>query len=187
MSAAATNSMRSRRRASSIRCCSRRRPAGMSAPRHCDLQGRSRADALGRRSAGQSRRGAGGDRARPSAAGADYVLTPEMTNIMEVKRERLFAAIADEEHDPTLAASARGRAHAWHLAPYRLAGRQGFARQGGQPLVPDRPRRRRRRALRQDPHVRRRSRRSAKATANRATTGRASSPSSPTCRGAGSA
>jgi deaminated glutathione amidase len=37
-------------------------------------------------------------------AGAAYVLTPEMTNIMEVKRERLMAAIADEEHDPTLAA-----------------------------------------------------------------------------------
>jgi predicted amidohydrolase len=37
-------------------------------------------------------------------AGADYVLTPEMTNIMEIKREKLFAAIADEEHDPTLAA-----------------------------------------------------------------------------------
>jgi len=37
-------------------------------------------------------------------SGADYVLTPEMTNIMEVKRERLFATIADEERDPTLAA-----------------------------------------------------------------------------------
>jgi deaminated glutathione amidase len=37
-------------------------------------------------------------------AGADYVLTPEMTNIMEVKRERLFATIVDEETDPTLAA-----------------------------------------------------------------------------------
>jgi deaminated glutathione amidase len=37
-------------------------------------------------------------------AGADYVLTPEMTNIMEIKREKLFAAIADEEYDPTLAA-----------------------------------------------------------------------------------
>ncbi len=36
--------------------------------------------------------------------GADYVLTPEMTNIMEVKHERLFATIVDEEHDPTLAA-----------------------------------------------------------------------------------
>jgi predicted amidohydrolase len=37
-------------------------------------------------------------------AGADYVLTPEMTNILEVKRERLFAAIAPEEKDVTLAA-----------------------------------------------------------------------------------
>jgi predicted amidohydrolase len=37
------------------------------------------------------------------AAGADYVLTPEMTNIMEVKRDRLFANIADEDADPTLA------------------------------------------------------------------------------------
>jgi predicted amidohydrolase len=37
------------------------------------------------------------------SAGADYVQTPEMTNIMEVKRERLFAAIADEEHDASLA------------------------------------------------------------------------------------
>jgi predicted amidohydrolase len=37
-------------------------------------------------------------------SGAAYVLTPEMTNIMEVKRERLFASIADEELDPTLAA-----------------------------------------------------------------------------------
>jgi len=37
-------------------------------------------------------------------AGAAYVLTPEMTNIMEVKRDRLFAALAEEERDPTLAA-----------------------------------------------------------------------------------
>ena len=37
-------------------------------------------------------------------AGADYVLTPEVTNIMESNRERLFAAIADEEPDPVLAA-----------------------------------------------------------------------------------
>jgi deaminated glutathione amidase len=32
------------------------------------------------------------------------VLTPEMTNIIESKRERLMAAIVDEENDPTLAA-----------------------------------------------------------------------------------
>src|SRR5262249_11272962 len=38
------------------------------------------------------------------AAGADYVQTPEMTNIMEVRREALFAALAPEESDPSLAA-----------------------------------------------------------------------------------
>jgi predicted amidohydrolase len=38
------------------------------------------------------------------AAGADYVQTPEMTNIMEVKRAEMFAAIGPEESDPTLAA-----------------------------------------------------------------------------------
>jgi predicted amidohydrolase len=36
-------------------------------------------------------------------AGADYVLTPEMTNILARKRDQLFATIVDEEHDPTLA------------------------------------------------------------------------------------
>jgi deaminated glutathione amidase len=36
-------------------------------------------------------------------AGADYVLTPEMTNIMETKRDRLFANILPDESDPTLA------------------------------------------------------------------------------------
>lgn len=32
-------------------------------------------------------------------AGADYVLTPEMTNILELSREKLFAAIVPEEKD----------------------------------------------------------------------------------------
>ena len=36
--------------------------------------------------------------------GADYVLTPEMTNIMELGREKLFAALVDEESDTSLAA-----------------------------------------------------------------------------------
>jgi predicted amidohydrolase len=36
-------------------------------------------------------------------AGADYVQTPEMTNILALKREDLFANIVAEEHDPTLA------------------------------------------------------------------------------------
>jgi predicted amidohydrolase len=38
------------------------------------------------------------------AAGAGYVQTPEMTNIMEVRREALFGAIMSEEEDPSLAA-----------------------------------------------------------------------------------
>ncbi len=38
------------------------------------------------------------------AAGADYVQTPEMTNIMEVRRESLFAALVPEEADASLAA-----------------------------------------------------------------------------------
>jgi len=42
--------------------------------------------------------------AQAKGAGADYVLTPEMTNIIESKRERLMAAIVDEDSDPTLAA-----------------------------------------------------------------------------------
>ncbi|MGH6725831.1 MAG: carbon-nitrogen hydrolase family protein [Pseudolabrys sp.] len=37
------------------------------------------------------------------SAGADYVLTPEMTNIMEAKRDRLFATIVEEEADTSLA------------------------------------------------------------------------------------
>jgi predicted amidohydrolase len=44
--------------------------------------------------------------------GADYVQTPEMTNIMELKHERLMAAIVPEESDVSLATFreiARGR------------------------------------------------------------------------------
>jgi predicted amidohydrolase len=38
-----------------------------------------------------------------SQGGADYVQTPEMTNILELKRENLFAAIVPEEEDAGLA------------------------------------------------------------------------------------
>ena len=56
------------------------------------------------------------------AAGADYVLTPEMTNIMELKRERLFAAIVEEEADKSLAAfRERARKLAIHLHVGSLA------------------------------------------------------------------
>ena len=42
--------------------------------------------------------------AEAKAAGADYVQTPEITNIMEAKRDRLFEVIREEEDDPSLAA-----------------------------------------------------------------------------------
>src|SRR5260370_20328823 len=38
------------------------------------------------------------------AGGADYVQTPEMTNILEAKRDALMAAIVPEHEDPSLAA-----------------------------------------------------------------------------------
>ena len=56
------------------------------------------------------------------AGGADYVQTPEMTNIMEIRRERLFAAIVPEETDPSLAAFRElARKHAIHLHVGSLA------------------------------------------------------------------
>ncbi|HJY19429.1 MAG TPA: carbon-nitrogen hydrolase family protein, partial [Xanthobacteraceae bacterium] len=36
--------------------------------------------------------------------GVDYVQTPEMTNILALKRDQLFAKIVEEDRDPTLAA-----------------------------------------------------------------------------------
>jgi predicted amidohydrolase len=38
------------------------------------------------------------------AAGADYIQTPEMTNLMEQNSKALFSIVVDEEHDPSLAA-----------------------------------------------------------------------------------
>jgi predicted amidohydrolase len=52
-------------------------------------------------------------------AGADYVQTPEMTNIMDGQRERFFATIQDGIPRP--------RAQAPHLRSCRLAGDQGGA------------------------------------------------------------
>src|SRR5207237_2114442 len=37
------------------------------------------------------------------AAGADYVQTPEMTNIMDIRRERMLASVVPEENDASLA------------------------------------------------------------------------------------
>ena len=121
------------------------------------------------------------------AAGADYVQTPEMTNIMEVKRERLFASDRGGRSRHLARDLPRAGAQARHLSPCRLAGDQGLARQGRQPLVPDRPEGRDRRALRQDPHVRRRSRRRRELSrVAQLPAGRACG-AVPICRGAGSA
>ena len=58
------------------------------------------------------------------SAGADYVQTPEMTNIMEVNREKLFAAIVDEENDTSLATFRELARELGDLSPHRLAGDQ---------------------------------------------------------------
>ena len=55
-------------------------------------------------------------------AGADYVLTPEMTNIMENNRQRLFAAIMEEENDQSLVVFRElARTHAIHVHVGSLA------------------------------------------------------------------
>jgi predicted amidohydrolase len=54
--------------------------------------------------------------------GAGYVQTPEMTNVMELSRETLFAAITEEERDPSLAALRElARQHAIYLHVGSLA------------------------------------------------------------------
>ena len=53
--------------------------------------------------------------AEAKGSGADYILTPEMTNIID-KRERVLATITDEERDPTLAALREAaRKHAMYV------------------------------------------------------------------------
>jgi len=53
--------------------------------------------------------------AEAKSAGADYVLTPEMTNII-AKREHVLATIVDEDGDPTLAALREAaRKHAMYV------------------------------------------------------------------------
>ena len=120
------------------------------------------------------------------AGGADYVLTPEMTNIMEISREKLFATIVPEENDATLATFrelARALGIYVHVGSLAM---KASADKAVEPLVPDRPRGRDRRALRQDPHVRRRPQ--GRRELSRVAQLPAGRPcgASPTCRGAGS-
>ncbi len=72
-------------------------------------------------------------------AGAAYVLTPEMTNIMEAGHERLFAAIVDEEADPTLAAAREAaRRHSIYIHIGSLAVRVSPDKAANRSFVVDR-------------------------------------------------
>ena len=73
------------------------------------------------------------------AAGADYVQTPEMTNILAAKREQFFAAIVEEECGHVARRLARSGAR--KLGIYIHIGSLAIKisrRQGRQPLFPDR-------------------------------------------------
>jgi predicted amidohydrolase len=73
------------------------------------------------------------------AGGADYVLTPEMTNILAVKREQLIGAIRAEEDDPSLAAfRTLARKLAIHLHVGSLAIKLPGERAANRSLVIDR-------------------------------------------------
>ena len=111
--------------------------ANWTGPAHEHGQGatftrRTGADALGPLAGGQSRRRREADR-QAKNGGADYVQTPEMTNIMEVKREQLFAAIVPEESDASLAAFRELARKLGIYPPHRLARHQALAGQSGQP------------------------------------------------------
>ena len=119
------------------------------------------------------------------SAGADYVLTPEMTNILERNREGLFAAIAPEEQDPSLAAF---RSLARELGLYVHVGSLAIE------VLPEKAVNR---SFLIDPkgeivarydkiHMFDVDLAGAKATGNRAAIARASWRSPPTCHGAGS-
>jgi predicted amidohydrolase len=60
--------------------------------------------------------------AEAKAAGADYVQTPEMTNLLAANRQQLLATVVEEKADPSLAAFRDlARKHAIHLHVGSLA------------------------------------------------------------------
>jgi predicted amidohydrolase len=60
--------------------------------------------------------------AEAKAAGADYVQTPEMTNLLAANREQLFATVVEEKADPSLAAMRElARRHAFYVHVGSLA------------------------------------------------------------------
>jgi predicted amidohydrolase len=65
---------------------------------------------------------------RAAAQGADYVQTPEITTLMELERQRLFAAVAPEEGNPAVA---RFAALARELALWLHVGSMAVLAPGG--------------------------------------------------------
>ena len=169
------------------RAARRRRAAGMSDAPSFDLQGRDDPDALRAGARRQSRRRRAHDRRG------------------ENRRRRLRADAGDDQHHggqaraavrhaswrkkptPRSPRSASWRASSAIYHSRRFAGDQAHRRQGRQPLVPDRADGRDRRALRQDPHVRRRSRQRRELSRVAQLPARRAGGAVPICRGAGSA
>ena len=122
-----------------------------------------------------------------AAQGADYVQTPEVSNMMQVNRKALFEHLAPEEDDLSLkayralAAELKIHLHVGSLAlratPERAVNRSFLIGPDGGVI----------RELRQDPHVRHRSARRRELPRDPPTTSPAKPPSFPTCPGAASA
>ncbi len=91
-----------------------------------------------------------------AANGADYVQTPEVSNMMQLNRKALFEHLQSEEDDTSLKAYRALAAELGDPHSCRIAGAALLGRKGGQPLFPDRARGQCARELRQDPHVRHR-------------------------------
>ena len=93
---------------------------------------------------------------RAADEGADWILTPEVTNCVSSRRARQEAVLRPEARGPDAGGGARGGGAAGGAGPDRLAGaaRRGSGRALRQPRLRHRGGWRDRGALRQDPHVR---------------------------------
>ena len=131
---------------------------------------------------------------RARDAGADFIMTPEVSNLIESGRRRREKARREAE-EPFLAGMRElaRETGAWLLLgslvidPAGEPGGRSRREPARQPLVSDRRRRRDRRALRQDPHVRHRSAGRRKLPREQRLPPRRCIRSSPRRRGAGSA
>ena len=100
---------------------------------------------------------AAGPAKRP-AKGASYVQTPEMTGALQRDRAAMKAVLRDEDSDLIVEDRVRACGRTRHPPPCRLDGDRACRRQDGQSRLPLRSGRQEDLPLRQDPHVRRRSR-----------------------------